>query len=53
MRRATTGLFALLLTGCTVGPKYKTPSVPMTDTFKEATPADYQTAGTWRPAQPS
>jgi NodT family efflux transporter outer membrane factor (OMF) lipoprotein len=25
----------------------------MTDSFKEAMPADYQTAGTWRPAQPS
>ncbi|HEY4043544.1 MAG TPA: efflux transporter outer membrane subunit [Rhodopila sp.] len=43
----------LLLTACTVGPKYETPSVPLTATFKEATPADYPTAGTWRPAQPS
>ncbi len=25
----------------------------MTDTFKEARPVDYKTAGTWRPAQPS
>ena len=37
--------FGVLLAGCTVGPNYKTPSVPMTDSFKEATPADYQTAG--------
>jgi NodT family efflux transporter outer membrane factor (OMF) lipoprotein len=50
--RPAAGTLALLLTGCTVGPKYETPSVPMTDSFKEATPADYKTAGTWRPAQP-
>lgn len=43
----------MLLAGCTVGPKYLTPTVPMTDRFKEATPADYRTAGIWRPARPS
>jgi NodT family efflux transporter outer membrane factor (OMF) lipoprotein len=53
MRRPLTAACALLLAGCTVGPKYQTPSVPLTDTFKEATPADYQTAGTWKLAQPS
>jgi NodT family efflux transporter outer membrane factor (OMF) lipoprotein len=53
MRRPLTGTLAILLAGCTVGPKYQTPTAPLTDTFKEATPADYQTAGTWRPAQPS
>jgi NodT family efflux transporter outer membrane factor (OMF) lipoprotein len=47
-----TATFGLLLAGCKVGPDYKTPSVPLTDRFKEATPADYKTAGTWRPAQP-
>jgi NodT family efflux transporter outer membrane factor (OMF) lipoprotein len=52
-RRPFCGALALLLAGCTVGPKYKTPTVAMTDFFKEATPADYQSAGTWRPAQPS
>jgi NodT family efflux transporter outer membrane factor (OMF) lipoprotein len=44
---------AVLLTGCTVGPKYETPTTPVSDIFKEATPADYQTAGVWQPAQPS
>lgn len=53
MRRLLTSTVALLLAGCSVGPKYATPAVPMTDTFKEATPADYQTAGTWRLAQPT
>jgi len=50
--RRVAATLGLLLTGCTVGPKYETPSVPMTASFKEATPADYRTAGTWRPAQP-
>jgi len=56
MRLVDWGLAAtvgLLLAGCKVGPDYKTPPVPMTERFKEATPADYKTAGTWRPAQPS
>jgi NodT family efflux transporter outer membrane factor (OMF) lipoprotein len=53
MHRLYSVMTTVLLAACTVGPKYQTPSVPMTDTFKEATPADYQTAGTWRPAQPS
>src|ERR1700722_8139247 len=52
-RRPLAAALAFLLAGCTVGPKYVTPSVPMTDTFKEATPADYRTSGTWRRAQPS
>ena len=52
LRHTLSATFALLLAGCTVGPKYKTPSVPMTDSFKEATPADYKTAGTWLPAKP-
>ena len=47
------GTVALLLAGCTVGPKYETPSVPIADTFKEATPEDYRTAGVWRPAHPN
>jgi hypothetical protein len=51
-RRLASGL-ALLLAGCTVGPKYETPATPTTDIFKEATPADYKKAGIWRPARPS
>jgi NodT family efflux transporter outer membrane factor (OMF) lipoprotein len=52
-RFSLAGTLVLLLAGCTVGPRYVTPSTPMTDSFKEATPVDYRTAGTWRPAQPS
>jgi NodT family efflux transporter outer membrane factor (OMF) lipoprotein len=47
------GALVLLLAGCTVGPKYATPSTPMSNMFKEATQADYRIAGTWRPASPS
>lgn len=50
--RCLPAILGLLLTGCSVGPKYKTPSVPLTSSFKEATPADYQTAGKWQPARP-
>jgi outer membrane protein TolC len=53
MRPILAVTLASLLAGCTVGPKYETPTVPMTDTFKEAVPADYRTAGSWRLAQPS
>src|ERR1700735_4128658 len=43
---------ALLLSGCTVGPKYHRPSVTTPESFKELTPADYQTTDGWRVAQP-
>jgi NodT family efflux transporter outer membrane factor (OMF) lipoprotein len=52
-RRPVAGALLLLLAGCTVGPKYETPTTPTSDVFKEATPADYQTAGAWHPATPS
>jgi NodT family efflux transporter outer membrane factor (OMF) lipoprotein len=43
---------ALLLSGCTVGPKYHRPTVTTPEAFKELTPADYQTTDGWRVAQP-
>ncbi len=44
----------LLLGGCTVGPKYKPPSVPAPPAYKESAPEAYKTAapGAWQPAQP-
>jgi NodT family efflux transporter outer membrane factor (OMF) lipoprotein len=42
----------LLVAGCEVGPEYQKPAVSVTDSFKEATPADYRTAGTWATARP-
>jgi len=38
-------LAALLLTGCAVGPKYKTPAVPVPPAYKEA--------ANWKTAQPN
>jgi len=52
LRTTLSATVALLLAGCTVGPDYKTPTTPMSDSFKEATPADYKTAGTWLKAKP-
>jgi NodT family efflux transporter outer membrane factor (OMF) lipoprotein len=43
---------ALLLSGCTVGPKYQRPSVTAPEAFKELTPADYQNTDGWKVAQP-
>jgi NodT family efflux transporter outer membrane factor (OMF) lipoprotein len=44
----------ILLSGCTVGPKYTKPSTPAPPAFKESAPAAYSQAapGTWQPAQP-
>jgi NodT family efflux transporter outer membrane factor (OMF) lipoprotein len=43
---------ALLLSGCTVGPKYHRPSVTAPEAFKELTPADYPSTDGWKVAQP-
>lgn len=44
----------VLLSGCTVGPKYKAPAVPTPPAYKESAPEAYKTAapGAWQPAQP-
>ncbi len=42
----------LLLTGCMVGPKYKTPTVPTAPTFKETDPALYKETTDWHIAKP-
>ena len=43
---------ATLLGGCTVGPKYHTPSAPTPGTYKELTPANFPTTDGWKVAQP-
>ncbi len=49
----TAAALACLLAGCTVGPKYKVPDVPVTPAFKElegwktAQPSDQVLRGTW------
>jgi NodT family efflux transporter outer membrane factor (OMF) lipoprotein len=44
--------FCLLAAGCTVGPKYHTPSVETPPAYKEAPPADSKDADGWKVAQP-
>ena len=41
-----------LLTGCTVGPKYHTPSADTPAAYKELTPADYKNTEGWKVAEP-
>jgi NodT family efflux transporter outer membrane factor (OMF) lipoprotein len=41
-----------VLEGCMVGPRYHTPTADTPATYKELTPADYQTTDGWKVAQP-
>jgi NodT family efflux transporter outer membrane factor (OMF) lipoprotein len=55
-RLILTGIAALpvfLLAGCTVGPKYIRPTVPMTLGYKEEAPDSFQELNQWRPARPA
>jgi NodT family efflux transporter outer membrane factor (OMF) lipoprotein len=45
-------LVGLLLAGCTVGPKYIRPTVPMTNIYKEEAPASFKESDQWQPARP-
>jgi NodT family efflux transporter outer membrane factor (OMF) lipoprotein len=60
LRYVATSIVALILVlllvaleGCTVGPKYVKPTVPMTSAYKEAGPAPYQGSEQWKPANPA
>jgi NodT family efflux transporter outer membrane factor (OMF) lipoprotein len=46
-------VFAFVLSGCSVGPKYVRPSVPTPPSFKEQGASGAAGAGTWKAAQPS
>jgi NodT family efflux transporter outer membrane factor (OMF) lipoprotein len=46
-------LSIIFLSGCTVGPKYRTPSVTSPAAYKELTPADFPYTDGWKVAQPS
>ena len=50
---AVAGTSLLLLTGCMVGPQYKTPSTPMTASFKEAPTLTSKPADGWTLATPA
>ena len=43
----------LLLSGCMVGPNYKTPAAILAPSFKEATPTSFSEQDGWKPGQPS
>src|ERR1035441_1110100 len=44
---------ALLLGGCMVGPKYKTPAAPVPQAYKEAPPDSFKEGNGWKTAKPS
>jgi len=48
----TSGVAIALLGGCTVGPKYHTPTADTPTAYKELTPANYSTTDGWKVAQP-
>jgi NodT family efflux transporter outer membrane factor (OMF) lipoprotein len=56
MRFISTGTLILplvfLIAGCTVGPKYIKPTVPMTATYKEEAPSSFKESDQWQPARP-
>jgi len=43
----------LQLAGCTVGPKYIKPVVPMTEMYKEEVPSSFKESDQWQPAHPA
>ena len=56
MKRAlpiTIAAALLLLSGCMVGPNYKTPAAILAPSFKEATPTSFAEQDGWKPGQPS
>ena len=55
MRKAcipAAALMLLLLSGCMVGPNYKTPPAIVAPAFKEKPPASFAEEDGWKPAQP-
>jgi len=50
---AATLIVATSLAGCTVGPKYHTPTAPTPAAYKEVTPANMKEIDNWKVAQPS
>lgn len=52
-RLMVAGSLCLALTGCTVGPNYHRPSVPMAPAFSQTVPPPNPPDGSWKQAQPS
>jgi NodT family efflux transporter outer membrane factor (OMF) lipoprotein len=53
IRSVAIGLALLPLSGCMVGPKYKTPTAIVAPSFKEAPPPSFAEHDGWKPGQPS
>jgi NodT family efflux transporter outer membrane factor (OMF) lipoprotein len=57
MRLISTGTLIMplvfSLAGCSVGPKYIRPTVPMTETYKEDVPISFKESEQWHPAHPA
>jgi NodT family efflux transporter outer membrane factor (OMF) lipoprotein len=45
-------VYAIFLTGCTVGPKYTRPPAPVAPAYKELTPENFKDTDGWKQAQP-
>ncbi len=43
---------AICIAGCTVGPKYQVPTVPMPNAYKEQVPQEFKEAPGWKQGQP-
>ncbi len=52
-RLGVVGVLALMLAGCSVGPKYKQPAAPVTPAYKEPPPESFREAGNWKAANPA
>ncbi len=49
---ALAGVCGVLLTGCTVGPKYVRPAAVAPPAYKELTPENFKDTDGWKVAQP-
>src|ERR1700719_1611821 len=49
---AALGIYAIFLTGCTVGPKYARPPAAAPPAYKELTPENFKDTDEWKQAQP-
>jgi NodT family efflux transporter outer membrane factor (OMF) lipoprotein len=52
MKRLIFSIVLVALSGCTVGPNYKTPAAVTAPAFKEAPPASFAESDGWKPGQP-
>lgn len=53
-KTAIPAICTVLLSGCSLSPKYTAPAIPAPPSFKESAPAAYSSSlpGTWQPARP-